>query len=106
MKFLLIFFILISTNVIAEQDAQSLAKIGNSCPQGYSLSGGNYCIPNNNAKFAISKVSNSCPQGYSVSGGNYCLATGSNTKFAMEKHGNSCPSGYSVSGGDYCLSNK
>ncbi|MFI3215371.1 MAG: hypothetical protein QX192_01030 [Methylococcales bacterium] len=86
--------------------AAPLEKVGGSCPNGYSTTGGNYCAPNNHARFAILKIGNSCPSGYSTSGSNYCLASSDNSKIAIHKQGSSCPSGYSTSGSVYCVSNK
>ena len=72
-----------------------------SCPSGYYSSGA-YCVPSNNAKFAIERLG-SCPSGY-YSSGNYCVASSNDSKFAIPRI-NSCPSGY-YSSGNYCVSNK
>lgn len=72
-----------------------------SCPSGY-ISSGAYCVPSNNAKFAIERLG-SCPSGY-YSSGNYCVASSNDSKFAIPRI-NSCPSGYYPSG-NYCVSDK
>jgi hypothetical protein len=72
-----------------------------SCPNDY-YSSGSYCIPNNNAKFAIERIG-SCPSGY-YSSSTYCVASSNNSKLAIPRI-SSCPSGY-YSSGNYCLSNK
>lgn len=72
-----------------------------SCPSGY-ISSGAYCVPSNNAKFAIERLG-SCPSGY-YSSGNYCVASSNDSKLAIPRI-NSCPSGY-YSSGNYCVSDK
>ena len=91
---------LAATIASAAPPAQPVAKDG-SCPTGYYPSG-SYCVPNNDARFAVPK-SGSCPAGYYPSG-HYCLASSGTARAAIPKIG-SCPSGYYPSG-DYCVSNR
>ena len=79
---------------------QALLKSG-SCPTGYYASG-QYCVPNNNARFALAK-DGSCPTGYFASG-QYCVASSDKSRAAIPKSG-SCPTGYFASG-NYCVSSK
>lgn len=83
----------------AAPPAQPILRDG-SCPSGY-YSSGNYCVPNNNAHFAVHRKG-SCPSGY-YSSGNYCVATSDKSGTAIPRSG-SCPSGY-YSSGEYCVSN-
>ena len=92
--------------VIAAPPPQPVVKSGGSCPTGYSVSGGSYCSPVRNARFAIIRIGSSCPSGYIASGRNYCLAASDNAKTAIHKEGSSCPNGYITSASNYCLSNK
>jgi len=92
--------------VMAAPPPQPVVKLGGSCPAGYSASGGFYCTPSGNARFAIIRLGNSCPGGYISSGGNYCLAASDNAKAAVPKEGSSCPTGYITSGSNYCLSSR
>ena len=90
------------TSAVANATPQPQPLVRNSsCPSGYYSSGA-YCVPNNNAKFAIERIG-SCPSGY-YSSNSYCLASSNNSKLAIPRI-NSCPSGY-YSSGNYCLSNK
>jgi hypothetical protein len=91
---------LISAIANATPTPQPLVR-ESSCPSGY-YSSGTYCVPSNDAKFAIERIG-SCPSGY-YSSGNYCVASSNNSKLAIPRI-NSCPSGY-YSSGNYCLSNK
>ena len=72
-----------------------------SCPSGYNSSGA-YCVPSNNAKFAIERIG-SCPSGY-YSSSSYCVASSTNSKLAIPRI-SSCPSGYHSSG-NYCVASK
>ena len=92
--------VLISSAVNATPPPQPLVR-DSSCPSGY-YSSGSYCVPNNDAHFAIERKG-SCPSGY-YSSGNYCVASSDDSKLAIPRV-NSCPSGY-YSSGNYCLSNK
>jgi hypothetical protein len=107
-KYLILVFSTIACfEVMAAPPPQPVMKIGGSCPTGYSVSGGSYCTPSGNARFAIIRLGSSCPSGYiSSGGGNYCLAASDNAKTAIPKAGSSCPNGYSTSGSNYCLSDK
>jgi hypothetical protein len=60
----------------APANAQALQRIGNSCPNGYYPSGGNFCKGFPNAKHAIPNPGGGgCPSGYDPSGGgNYCVS--------------------------------
>ena len=90
------------TSAVANSTPQPQPLVRNSsCPSGYYSSGA-YCVPNNNAKFAIERLG-SCPSGY-YSSSTYCVASSNNSKLAIPRI-NSCPSGY-YSSGNYCLSNK
>ena len=91
-------FAVVAVNVAAAP--QPLIRDG-SRPSGY-YSSGNYCVPNDNAHFAVPRAG-SCPSGY-YSSGNYCVAQSDDSKLAIPRTG-SCPSGY-YSSGDYCVSNK
>ena len=73
--FKLIFILLALVSEVANGNpasppVQPLVKI-NSCPSGYYGSG-SYCVPGNNAKFAIVR-NGTCPSGYHGSG-NYCVS--------------------------------
>ena len=106
-KVLIFIFSLIPCfEVIAAPPAQPVVKSSENCPTGYSVSGGSYCSPSKNARFAILRIGSSCPSGYINSGGNYCLAASVNSKTAIHKEGNGCPNGYITSASNYCLSNK
>ncbi len=82
----------------ADPPAQPVPRHG-SCPSGY-YSSGEYCVPNNSARYALPRTG-SCPSGY-YSSGDYCVASSSSSKLAIPRRG-SCPSGY-FSSGDYCVS--
>ncbi len=101
---LLLFVTLFDINTFAAPIPEPIFKNGSSCPGGYSTSGGSYCKPNSNARFAISKIGSNCPSGYATSGNAYCIATSDNSKAAIPKKSSNCPSGYVTSGGNYCLS--
>jgi hypothetical protein len=104
---ILVFSAMACFEAMAAAPPQPVIKIGGSCPTGYSVSGGTYCIPGGNARFAIIRIGSSCPSGYiSSGGGNYCLAASDNANTAIPKEGGSCPNGYSTSGSNYCLSGK
>ena len=104
---ILVFSTIACFEVMALPPPQPVMKIGGSCPTAYSASGGHYCTPSGNARFAIIRIGSSCPTGYTTSGGgNYCLAASNNAKTAMPKEGSSCPNGYSTSGSNYCLFSK
>jgi hypothetical protein len=90
------------TSSVANATPQPQPLVRNSsCPSGYYSSGA-YCVPNNNAKFAIERIG-SCPSGY-YSSSTYCVASSNNSKLAIPRI-NSCPSGY-YSSGNYCVANK
>ena len=72
-----------------------------SCPSGYNSSGA-YCVPSNNAKFAIARIG-SCPSGY-YSSASYCVASSNDSKLAIPRI-SSCPSGYHSSG-NYCIASE
>ncbi len=99
-KLLFVVMALIYALVNATPSPQPLVR-NKSCPSGYYTSGA-YCVPNNNAKFAIRKLG-SCPSGY-FSSGDYCVASSDESKLAIPRI-NSCPSGY-YSSGNYCVSNR
>ncbi|MEN9314680.1 MAG: hypothetical protein RIS35_1073 [Pseudomonadota bacterium] len=84
----------------ASPPPQPVVRTG-SCPSGY-YSSGNYCVPGNNARFALPR-SGSCPSGY-YSSGDYCVASSESSRLAIPRAG-SCPSGY-YSSGDYCVSSR
>ena len=103
---ILVFSTIACFEVMAAPPPQPVEKSGGGCPTGYSVSGGSYCAPHGNARFAIIRIGSSCPAGYTTSGGNYCLAARDNDKTAIPKEGSGCPSGYSTSGSHYCLSSR
>ncbi len=95
-----ILFALTFSIVNASPVPQPLVK-NSSCPSGYFTSGV-YCVPSNNAKFAIVK-NGFCPSGY-YSSSSYCVASSNNSRLAIPRI-NSCPSGY-YSSGNYCITSK
>jgi len=99
-KLALIALVITPGSINASPPPQPLIR-NNSCPPGYYSSGA-YCVPNNNAKFAIER-NGSCPSGY-YSSGNYCVASSDDSKLVIPRI-SYCPSGY-YSSGNYCVSNK
>jgi hypothetical protein len=89
-----------SLSAQASPAAQPVLRNG-SCPSGYYASG-NYCVPGNSARHALSR-SGSCPSGYYASG-DYCVASSERSGLAIPRSG-SCPSGFYASG-DYCVSSR
>jgi len=63
-SFYMIIAILILYPALASSESLSPLLKNGSCPSGYHASG-EYCIPGNDAKFAIIKVG-SCPSGYLI----------------------------------------
>jgi uncharacterized Fe-S cluster protein YjdI len=96
---------------ISPLSAESVRKIGNTCPQGYHLGGSSgYCVSssNKNAPRVVPKIGNTCPSGYHTDGtSGYCSPSSSNKeKDLIPKRGNTCPSGYHTDGtSGYCVSN-
>jgi len=103
---ILIFSTMACFKVMAAPLPQPIVKYGGGCPSGYVTSGGSYCTPSGNARFAIIRLGSGCPTGYTTSGGNYCLAVNDNAKTAIHKEGSGCPTGYTSSGSNYCVSSK
>jgi hypothetical protein len=86
---------------MAQSSGKVIAKVGSSCPHGFSSSGSSKCV-SNGSTVAIVKVGSSCPSGFSTSGSNYCVSKKSGAK-AIVKSGSSCPSGMKSSGSRYCV---
>ena len=81
--------------------AMPIAKIGGSCPPGYSQQG-NMCVPRSGAKATHVKVGGACAPGYAQHG-EYCVAQSANAKIVYPRAGaGSCPQGY-VTHSEYCV---
>ena len=112
MKISSILYISITASLISISplSAESVPKIGNTCPQGYHLDGSSgYCVSSrDNARQVVPKIGNTCPSGYHTDGSSgYCSPSSSNKeKDLIPKRGNTCPSGYHTDGtSGYCKQN-
>jgi hypothetical protein len=94
---LALLFLLIPLTAIAQQP---IPKQGQFCPRDYKPDT-SWCIPNNQARFAIVKIGAFCPRHFRVDG-NYCIATDKAPASVIQKTGPFCPSGYKVDG-EYCV---
>jgi hypothetical protein len=88
--------------------AESVPKIGKTCPQGYHIDGSSgYCIPFDvkNAQRMVPKIGKTCPTGYHIDGARGYCALFSNTKQKdlIPKIGKTCLAGYHIDGeSGYC----
>jgi len=105
---LLYISVIIAITSIQPLSAESIPKIGKTCPQGYHIDGASgYCIPFDakNAPLMLPKIGNTCPTGYHIDGASGYCTPFSNTKQKglIPINGKTCPAGYHIDGGSgYC----
>jgi hypothetical protein len=105
---LLYISVVIAITSIPPLSAESIPKIGKTCPQGYHIDGvSGYCIPFDakHAPLMLPKIGNTCPTGYHIDGASGYCTPFSNTKQKglIPINGKTCPAGYHIDGGSgYC----
>jgi hypothetical protein len=102
MRYVIVFFVfcLINASSLVAFSQQPIPKIGAFCPHDY-IPDGSYCMPNQNAYYAIAKVGSFCPANFQMQG-DYCVYLTRDPVVAVPINGPFCPSGFRNEG-DYCV---